>query len=77
MHNLIITAELMRIWDSLFSDANRFDFLLYMCCSMIVYVRTRSCKLELCNAYLPMLYSSVREKLIAADFAEAVQLLQV
>ena len=29
-------AELMRIWDSLFADVNRFDFLLYMCCSMIV-----------------------------------------
>ena len=29
----------MRIWDSLFSDVNRFDFLLYMCSAMIVYVR--------------------------------------
>ena len=33
-----LCAELMRIWDSLFADVNRFDFLLYMCCSMIVYV---------------------------------------
>ena len=33
----------MRIWDSLFSDANRFDFLLYMCCSMIVYVDLLLC----------------------------------
>ncbi|CAI8055922.1 TBC1 domain family member 13 [Geodia barretti] len=50
-----LLPELMRIWDSLFADANRFDFLLYMCCSMII---------------------SVREKLIAGDFAEAVKLLQ-
>lgn len=28
----------MRIWDSLFSDVNRFDFLLYICCAMIMYV---------------------------------------
>jgi hypothetical protein len=50
-----LLPELMRIWDSLFADANRFDFLLYMCCSMII---------------------TVREKLIAGDFAEAVKLLQ-
>ena len=25
----------MRLWDSLFSDPNRFEFLLYVCCAII------------------------------------------
>ena len=47
---------------------------------MIVYVRTSnhdSMYNAHPNAVIIMLCSSVREKLIAADFAEVVQLLQV
>ena len=28
--------DVLRIWDSLFADENRFDFLIYICCSMIM-----------------------------------------
>jgi hypothetical protein len=28
--------DVMRIWDSLFSDENRFDFLIHICCAMIL-----------------------------------------
>ncbi|OQV21704.1 TBC1 domain family member 13 [Hypsibius exemplaris] len=31
--------EVLRLWDSLFADAERFDFLLYICCSMLVLIR--------------------------------------
>jgi hypothetical protein len=31
--------DVLRIWDSLFADQERnFEFLLYICCAMIVYV---------------------------------------
>lgn len=28
--------DVLRIWDSLFSDEHRFDFLIYICCAMIM-----------------------------------------
>lgn len=28
--------EVLRLWDSLFADPDRFDFLLDVCCAMIV-----------------------------------------
>ncbi|XP_067009228.1 TBC1 domain family member 13 [Anabrus simplex] len=31
--------DVLRIWDSLFADENRFGFLIYICCSMIIVVR--------------------------------------
>jgi len=31
--------EVLRIWDSLFSDSNRFSFLIDICCAMIVLIR--------------------------------------
>lgn len=68
----------MRIWDSLFSDTNRFDFLIYMCCSMIVYVNLENASSDLSLIQiLCSFYRSIREKLIAGDFSEAVKLLQV
>ena len=33
--------EIQRLWDSLFSDENRFQFLLYFCCAMMVAQRSR------------------------------------
>ncbi|CAG9767946.1 unnamed protein product [Ceutorhynchus assimilis] len=33
--------DVLRIWDSLFSDENRFDFLIYVCCAMIVIMRNQ------------------------------------
>ena len=29
--------EVIQLWDCLFSDENRFQFLLYCCCAMISY----------------------------------------
>jgi len=29
--------DVVRIWDSVFSDENRFDFLIKICCAMILY----------------------------------------
>ncbi|XP_036148660.1 TBC1 domain family member 13 isoform X6 [Monomorium pharaonis] len=31
--------DVMRIWDSLFADENRFSFLIHICCAMILLVR--------------------------------------
>ncbi|KAK2714332.1 hypothetical protein QYM36_008784 [Artemia franciscana] len=31
--------DILRIWDSLFADENRFCFLLHLCCSMIILIR--------------------------------------
>ncbi|XP_012940740.1 TBC1 domain family member 13 [Aplysia californica] len=31
--------EVLRIWDSLFADKDRFDFLIYVCCAMLVSIR--------------------------------------
>lgn len=31
--------DVIRIWDSLFSDPHRFDFLLEVCCAMVIMVR--------------------------------------
>jgi len=31
--------DVLRLWDSLFSDPSRFDFLYYFCCSMLICVR--------------------------------------
>lgn len=28
--------DVLRLWDSLFADKNRFDFLTYICCAMIM-----------------------------------------
>lgn len=33
--------DVLRIWDSLFSDQHRFDFLIYVCCAMIVILRNQ------------------------------------
>ncbi|KAK9886778.1 hypothetical protein WA026_018431 [Henosepilachna vigintioctopunctata] len=33
--------DVLRIWDSLFSDEKRFDFLINVCCAMIIIVRDR------------------------------------
>ena len=32
-------AQVLRLWDSLFSDENRFNFLFCFCCSMLICVR--------------------------------------
>lgn len=36
-----ILPDVIRLWDSLFSDPNRFDFLLYICCAMLILLRDR------------------------------------
>ena len=36
-----LMPETVRIWDSLFSDANRFVFLHYVCCALVVSQRDR------------------------------------
>ncbi|XP_045463599.1 TBC1 domain family member 13 [Harmonia axyridis] len=33
--------DVLRIWDSLFSDESRFDFLINVCCAMIIILRER------------------------------------
>ena len=34
-----ILPDVMRLWDSLFSDPDRFEFLLHVCCAMLVLLR--------------------------------------
>nr|XP_023018903.1 TBC1 domain family member 13 [Leptinotarsa decemlineata] len=33
--------DVLRIWDSLFSDSNRFDFLIHVCCAMIIILKNQ------------------------------------
>ncbi|XP_055318506.1 TBC1 domain family member 13 [Sitodiplosis mosellana] len=33
--------DVVRVWDSIFSDENRFDFLVRVCCAMIILLRTQ------------------------------------
>ncbi|GBO20843.1 TBC1 domain family member 13 [Araneus ventricosus] len=33
--------DLIRVWDSLFADKNRFQFLLCVCCAMIIWLRDK------------------------------------
>lgn len=32
--------DVLRLWDSILSDENRFEYLIYVCCAMIVLVRS-------------------------------------
>lgn len=34
--------DVVRVWDSIFSDEHRFDFLVRVCCAMIMYVSYRN-----------------------------------
>ncbi|XP_070310069.1 TBC1 domain family member 13 isoform X2 [Odocoileus virginianus] len=34
-----VLPDVIRIWDSLFADSNRFDFLLLVCCAMLILIR--------------------------------------
>ncbi|KAK9730204.1 Rab-GTPase-TBC domain [Popillia japonica] len=36
--------DVLRIWDTLFSDENRFNFLIYICCAMIVVLKEKLIK---------------------------------
>lgn len=31
--------DVLRLWDSILSDENRFDYLIYVCCAMILMLR--------------------------------------
>lgn len=31
--------EVIRLWDTLLADAERFEFLLYFCCALMMYAR--------------------------------------
>lgn len=52
--------DVLRIWDSLFSDENRFDFLIFVCCAMIVILRKQllegdySSNIKLLQSFPPM-----------------------
>ncbi|XDB55656.1 PREDICTED: TBC1 domain family member 13 isoform X2 [Capra hircus] len=34
-----VLPDVIRIWDSLFADSSRFDFLLLVCCAMLILIR--------------------------------------
>ncbi|XP_076784532.1 TBC1 domain family member 13 isoform X4 [Arvicanthis niloticus] len=39
-----LLPDVIRIWDSLFADGNRFDFLLLVCCAMLILIREQLLK---------------------------------
>ncbi|KAH3744153.1 TBC1 domain family member 13 protein [Pelomyxa schiedti] len=51
--------DVLRLWDSFFSDESRFEFLLYFCCAMLIFVREQLLKgsfpenMELLQNYPP------------------------
>ena len=41
-----VLPDTVRLWDSLFSDSSRFDFLIYICCAMVIRIRTKILKYD-------------------------------
>lgn len=37
--NQIFTSIFLRLWDSILADENRFEYLIYVCCAMIILLR--------------------------------------
>lgn len=75
--------DVVRIWDSVFADENRFNFLVRICCAMIVWVKWRivNCTLEFLlkrmhNASNPNFHRLLRTQILQSDFATNVKLLQ-
>ncbi|XP_050315880.1 TBC1 domain family member 13 isoform X2 [Anthonomus grandis grandis] len=62
--------DVLRIWDSLFSDENRFDFLIYVCCAMIVILRKQllngdfSANIKLLQNFPPMDVQTILSKAV-------------
>ena len=63
--------EVIRIWDSLFADENRFSFLISFCAAMIMWVCL------ICADHASFVCSWIREQLLSADFSGCMKLLQV
>jgi hypothetical protein len=40
--------DVLRLWDTLFSDPDRFQFLLYVCVAMLMYLLSLSLSLCVC-----------------------------
>lgn len=46
--------DVVRIWDSVFADENRFDFLVRICCAMIVWVKWNALWSSYGNEYITL-----------------------
>jgi len=70
--------EVIQIWDTFLADSNRFEFVIYVSCAMILSVK---------HAYIPyitqcifacgVVYRCIKEELMKGDFGESILLLQV
>lgn len=83
-----LLPDVIRIWDTLFSDKERFHFLILVCCAMLMWVSGISSSLVCCIApavcfLLWLIWSFltvcrlIRENLLAGDFTVNMRLLQV
>lgn len=66
--------DVLRIWDSVFADEKRYDFLVKVCCAMIMWV-DYAYHNEISVTFM-LLSSLLREQILDNDFACNVKLLQ-
>lgn len=71
--------DVLRLWDSLFADQERnFEFLLYICCAMVVYVDSLIETLLFFFSFLFILFCRLqREHLLNESESHNIKLLQV
>jgi hypothetical protein len=68
--------DVLRIWDSLFADQERnFEFLLYICCAMIMYVYDLIIQKK--NKKFEFFFSLQRNRLLSGSESQNIKLLQV
>jgi hypothetical protein len=62
--------DVIRLWDSLFADEHRFDFLIHICCAMLIVIRDQILKsdfassLKLLQHYPPVDMHLILEKAV-------------
>ncbi|KAH9505195.1 hypothetical protein Btru_058923 [Bulinus truncatus] len=54
--------DVLRIWDSLFADSQRFEFLIYICCAILISVRQELLKGDFPNNMKLVQWSNTYEK---------------
>ncbi len=79
--------DIFRLWDSFFADPNRFEFMSYFCCAMLVYAPIVTPPppdtlhvffFVLFSSHLiPVQHSAVADDLLRGSFADNLKLLQV
>ena len=71
---ITIFPEVIQIWDTFLADGNRFEFVIYVCCAMILSVKHLYTITHVC---IQSYSSCIKDELLKGDFGENILLLQV